>query len=118
MGSHSRQKGKSGEREAAKQLALHWGAHDARRSVQYCGAAGDADLAGVTGIHCEVKRYARIAALDFLEQAEMDACNGDVPVVIIREDCQTDWTVMLRVSHAPEFARRLLTLLGESRPSP
>ena len=113
MGKHSRQKGKRGEREAAAQIAHHWGAVGARRSVQFCGRAGDADLTGVTGLHCEVKRYARIAALDFLEQAELDAGAGEVPIVLMREDCATEWTVMLRVSQAPEFARRLVSMLEQ-----
>lgn len=117
MGKHSRSKGKRGEREAAAQIAHHWGAVGARRSVQFCGRAGDADLTGVDGIHCECKRYARIAALDFLEQAEMEAQPGSVPVVLMREDCNTEWTVMLRVSQAPEFARRLVAMLGEAKPS-
>ena len=116
MGKHSRQKGKRGEREAAAQIAHHWGAVGARRSVQFCGRAGDADLTGVEGLHCEVKRYARIAALDFLEQAQLEAEPGNVPVVLMREDCETDWTVMLRVSDAPEFARRLVRMLGEATP--
>ena len=115
MGKHSRQKGKRGEREAAAQIAHYWGAVGARRSVQFCGRAGDADLTGVPGIHVECKRYARIAALDFLEQAEMDATAGEVPVVLMREDCATEWTVMLRVSQAPEFARRLVAMLGEAK---
>jgi len=83
--------------------------------VQFCGRAGDADLTGVDGLHCEVKRYARIAALDFLEQAQLDATPGAVPVVLMREDCATEWTVMLRVSQAPEFARRLVAMLGEAK---
>ena len=117
MGKHSRQKGKRGEREAAAQIAHHWGAVGARRSVQFCGRAGDADLTGVDGIHCECKRYARIAALDFLEQAEMEAQPGSVPVVLMREDCNTEWTVMLRVSQAPEFARRLVAMLSKAKTS-
>lgn len=114
MGKHSRQKGKRGEREAAAQIAHHWGATDARRSVQFCGRSGDADLIGVPGIHVEVKRYAAISALRFLKQAEADATPGTVPVVVMREDAATEWTVMLRVSDAPEFARRLVQLLGEA----
>jgi hypothetical protein len=85
--------------------------------VQFCGRAGDADLTGVPGIHVECKRYSRIAALDFLEQAELDATAGHVPVVVMREDCATEWAVMVRVSQAPEFARRLLAMLGEATPA-
>ncbi len=46
MGSHSRTKGKVGERECAAELAKHWNCTEARRSVQFCGDAGDADLKG------------------------------------------------------------------------
>lgn len=116
MGKASRDKGKRGEREAAAQIAHHWGATGARRSVQFCGGAGDADLIGAPGLHLEVKRYARIAALDFLEQAEMDAKPGTVPIVLMREDASTEWVCMLRVHDAPEFARRLTQLLGEATP--
>jgi hypothetical protein len=113
MGLHSRNKGKRGEREAAAAVVHHWNAAGARRSQQFCGRDGDADLTGVPGMHLEVKRYARIAALDFLEQAEMDATPGSVPVVLMREDTSTEWVAMVRVSDAPEFARRLTKLLGE-----
>ena len=47
----------------------------------------------------------------------MDATAGDVPVVLMREDCATEWTVMVRVSQAPEFARRLVAMLGEAKPT-
>jgi hypothetical protein len=117
MGLHSRNKGKRGEREAAAVIAQHWNATAARRSQQFCGRDGDADLTGVPGMHLEVKRYARIAALDFLEQAEMDATPGSVPVVLMREDTSTEWVAMVRVSDAPEFARRVMQLLGENAPA-
>jgi hypothetical protein len=116
MGKRSRDKGKRGEREAAAMIAHHWNATGARRAVQFCGRSGDADLTGVPGLHCEVKRYARISALDFLQQAEMDASPDTVPVVLMREDTSTEWVVMLRVSDAPEFARRLLQMVGEPGP--
>lgn len=117
MGKASRDKGKRGEREAAASVSHHWNAAGARRSQQFCGRDGDADLTGVPGMHLEVKRYARIAAIDFLEQAEMDAASGNVPVVLMREDTSTEWVAMVRVSDAPEFARRLMQLLGEHTPA-
>jgi len=117
MGKASRDKGKRGEREAASAIAQHWNAKEARRAVQFCGRAGDADLAGVPGLHCEVKRYARLASIDFIEQAEMDAAPGMVPVVLMRDDTSTEWVCMLRVSDAPEFARRLVSMLNEATPS-
>ena len=113
MGSHSRTKGKVGERECAAELAKHWNCTEARRSVQYCGDAGDADLKNTGNIHCEVKRYCRIAVTDFLEQAEMDAAPGQTPVVVFRQDGENNWICMMRVSDAPQFARELLNLIGE-----
>jgi len=116
MGRHSRQKGKAGEREAAAILQQHWNATEARRAQQFCGAAGDADLLGLPGLHCEVKRYAAIGALKFLEQAERDATPGTVPFVMMRQDGDTEWAVMLRPSDAPEFARRVLAMIAERPP--
>lgn len=113
MGRMQRQKGKAGEREAAAVLALHWGALNARRSVQFCGKAGDADLTGIPGMHLEVKRYAGIAALRFGEQAQRDAAPGAVPVVVMREDGNTQWWAMVPVEDCPAFARALLGVLGE-----
>jgi hypothetical protein len=46
----------------------------------------------------------------------MDANPDTVPVVLMREDTSTEWVVMLRVSDAPEFARRLLQMVGEPGP--
>lgn len=116
MGSHSRTKGKVGERECAAELAKHWNCTDARRSVQYCGAvAGDADLKNTGNLHVEVKRYCRVAVTDWLVQSEHDAskAQGQVPVVVFRQDGENNWICMMRVSDAPQFARELLNLIGE-----
>jgi hypothetical protein len=48
-------------------------------------------------VHIECKRYASIAALRFLEQAERDAASGAVPVVLMRQDGDTEWVLMLRL---------------------
>lgn len=113
MGAHSRSKGKSGERECASALATHWGCREARRAVQYCGDAGDADLKGTGQLHVECKRYCRIAVTDWLEQAEMDAAPGQLPVVVFRQDGEQNWICMMRVSDAPQFARELLGMIKE-----
>lgn len=113
MGKASRDKGKRGEREAAAIIGQHWNATEARRSVQFCGRVGDADLIGVPGLHLEVKRYAGIAALRFGEQAQRDATPGTVPVVLMREDGGTQWWAMLPVEDCPAFARVLLGVLNE-----
>ena len=105
MGRMSREKGKRGEREFAKLLSDM--GIDARRSQQFCGAAGDADLVtSLPGVHWEIKRYARVAAIRFLEQAERDS-KEDLAVVALRED-RGSWVVMLRAEHLERLARRIV----------
>lgn len=55
---NSREKGKRGERELAGELRRH--GYDARRGQQYCGANGDADVVGLSGLHIECKRVERL----------------------------------------------------------
>ena len=69
---NSRQKGKRGELMAAKELERLFGC-EARRSQQYCGEAGDADIiTSIDGIHFEVKNVQRLNLHAALEQA--DSC--------------------------------------------
>ena len=104
MGAASKRKGTSGEREAAEAVTRHLRI-SARRSAQYCGTAGDADLTVDAPIAIEVKRYAKIGALKFLRQAERDAqATGDLPIVVMREDGDTKWVVMLRLEDCQRFA--------------
>ena len=51
MGKSQREKGKRGERELAG--ILRENGYECRRGQQYCGAAGDADVVGLSGIHIE-----------------------------------------------------------------
>lgn len=95
---NSRAKGARGEREARDAVKLHWGASDCIRAAQANGSFSG-DLLGVPpGLHCEVKFYSSIAALKFLRQAERDAKPGEVPVVLMRENGDTEWVVMVRLS--------------------
>ena len=57
MGKSQREKGKRGERELANLLKDH--GYNCRRSQQYCGTNGDADVVGLPGIHIECKRVER-----------------------------------------------------------
>jgi Holliday junction resolvase len=105
MGRTSREKGKRGERELAQ--ALRDLGIDARRSVQYSGREGTADLTtSLPGVHWEAKRSARIAALRFLEQAERDSPATDLPVVACRED-RGPWTVIVRLEDLPRLAEKI-----------
>jgi hypothetical protein len=101
---NSKRKGKAGELDAARAVLQHLGL-ELRRTAQVDGKLS-ADLIGWEGVHVECKRRASIAALNHLRQAESDA-KGEVPIVLMREDGDTEWVVMLRLSDLPELARRV-----------
>lgn len=97
---NSRRKGKRGELEAAKVLRKL--GIDARRSVQYCGTQGTADLAVNCPIHFEVKRQERLDVYRAMEQAANDSC-GNVPVVLWRRN-RREWLLIMRLQDVPQFA--------------
>ena len=105
MGKASRDKGKRGEREARDQIRKLWNAPDCIRAAQSCGAWSADVLAALPDSHVEVKRYAKIAACRFLEQAIADA-KDDLPILLMRED-KGEWMVLLRMSDTPRFATSL-----------
>ena len=111
MGSLSKQKGKRMEREAAKALNLVLGV-EARRSVQYCGGAGDADLTTtLDGVHFEVKSRAAHSCLRFYEQAAKDAAEAStIPVVLLRENGDTDFYVLVALSDLRALSNRVTAL--------
>lgn len=88
---NSNRKGRNGERELARLLRGY--GYAARRGQQYCGAAGDADVVGLPGVHIEVKRTEKLSLYDALAQAIADARPGEMPIVVHRRnDCQ--WVVI------------------------
>ena len=91
---NSKQKGSRGERELAKKLKEH--GYDCRRSVQYCGANGDADVIGLDGIHIECKRVERLNIQDAMAQAISDS-KEDMPTVMHRKN-NSEWLVTMRLS--------------------
>lgn len=116
MGRSSREKGKRGERELAE--ALRGLGFDARRTQQYAGTAGTADVSSsIDDVHWEVKRYARIASLRFLEQAERDCDDQAIPVVACRED-RGRWAVILRLDDLPRLAEAIAGARGTSPTTP
>ena len=91
MGKAQRDKGKRGELEASKKLSKMLGVH-VWRSQQYHGVTGSADLAGVDGLHFEVKRTERLSLYAALEQAAGD-CGDDIPVKFHRRN-NKKWVTM------------------------
>ncbi len=109
MGRSQREKGKRGERDARDLVRELWQAPNCIRSAQVSGSFAADLLHGPAELHLEVKRYSRIAAIRWLEQAEKDSeQSGDVPTVLFREDGNTDWYVAIPMKDAERFARTLL----------
>lgn len=61
-------------------------------------------------MHLEVKRYAKIAAMAFMEQAVRDS-KGLIPVVLMREN-DGDWVMMVRLQDSVGFSRNLVEHLN------
>lgn len=104
---NSRAKGARGERSARDAVRLYWGAEACVRTAQVSGKFSS-DLTGaLEGAHLEVKCLAGIHALRFLDQARRDAKEGEIPVVLMKED-RGPWVVMVEIERSPEFAERLV----------
>lgn len=102
MAINGKQKGKRGELELAKKLREY--GYDARRSVQYSGANGDADVVGLAGVHIEVKRRERLNIEDAMAQSKHDAREGEIPVVMHRKN-NCEWLVTLQLDKFIELYR-------------
>lgn len=100
---NSRAKGSKGEREIAKILRDY--GFDARRSVQYSGANGDADVIGIDGIHIECKRVERLNIYEAMEQSQRDARENETPVVIHRKN-RKPWLVTMTLEDFIGLYRR------------
>ena len=92
---NSKRKGSAGERELANKLKEY--GYDARRSVQYNGKDGQADVVGLPNIHCEVKRVEKLNLYNAMDQAKRDAKNGDLPAVFHRKN-RCNWMVTMELT--------------------
>lgn len=91
---NSKAKGARGERELSKKLTGYgW---PSRRTQQYCGAVGDADIIGLPGIHVECKRVERLVLDKAMDQAVSDCTDGSIPTVMHRKD-KGEWLVTMRL---------------------
>ena len=94
MAVNSKQKGAAGERELANLLKEY--GYDTKRSVQYNGKDGQADVIGLPHIHCEVKRVEKLNLYNAMDQAKRDAKNGDLPAVFHRKN-RCNWMVSMEL---------------------
>lgn len=99
---NSRAKGKAGELELARVLREY--GYGCRRSVQYSGANGDADVVGLPGIHIECKRVERLDLPGAVEQAKRDARPGELPAVMHRKN-RGGWLVTMPMEGWMELYR-------------
>lgn len=87
---NSRRKGKDGELELAGILKKY--GYSCRRSQQYCGSSGDADVIGLPGIHIECKRVEALNIDKAMAQSRSDAKEDEIPAVFHRKNRQ-GWKV-------------------------
>ena len=95
MAINSKQKGKNGELELAREFREY--GYDARRSVQYNGKAeeGQPDLLGLPHIHIECKRTEKLNLYDAMNQAKRDSSEtDDIPVVFHRRN-HCEWVAIM-----------------------
>lgn len=91
---NSKRKGAKGEVELAHKLKEY--GYDTRRSVQYNGKDGQADVIGLPHIHVEVKRVEKLNIYDAIAQAIRDAKNGNLPAVFHRKN-RCNWLVTMEL---------------------
>ena len=106
MGRFSRNKGKTGERELAKELIRVLGV-SARRGVQYSGGPDSPDIeTDIPDLHIECKRTEHFRLYDAMAQAEKDAGPAKTPIVVHRSN-RRPWVVIVKLDDLPNLVRRL-----------
>ena len=112
MGRFSRNKGKTGERELAKELMRVLGV-SARRGVQYSGGPDSPDVeTDIPDLDIECKRTEHFRLYDALSQAENDAKNRKTPIVIHRSN-RHPWVVIVKLDDLPALVEKI-NLFNES----
>ena len=112
MGRSQREKGKRGERLAAKAVSQAIRL-PARRGVQFKGGADSADLeVELEGVHWEVKFVERESIRSWMKQAEADS-GGLVPVVLSKRN-REPWLITLPLERLYEFHTRLEAAAAQS----
>jgi len=112
MGKFSREKGKRGEREAARLLTTLLGEKFVR-GRQFSGSQASPDVKGDTALHVEVKRDESTLSLKTytaLEQAKADA-GTNIPFVMSRRNGK-QWVFVIDETNLVEFCREVARLLS------
>lgn len=110
---NSRAKGKRGELEAA--LLLTQMGLKSRRSAQYCGANGDADLAIEADLHVEVKLQEQMHPYKWMEQAVRDSAKTRRKPVVLCRRTRSPWLVIVQASDLVAVCKEVLDALIRSQ---
>jgi hypothetical protein len=108
---NSRAKGKAGELEAAHYLGDLFKL-PVRRGQQFRGGADSPDVAGLRGLHVEVKRVEKMNADTALEQSARDAGTDEVPVLLHRSN-RKRWKMTFYADDLLRFLDAAGTLIDE-----
>ena len=121
---NSKQKGKRGELEAARELTRLLGV-EYRRSQQYMGTADSADIIpvnGANGLHFEVKRTEKLRVYEFIEQAVADCGSLDIPIVLHKQNSTSaepkPWLAIIRLDDLPQLAVTIFHILSSDDDQP
>lgn len=112
-GLHSKNKGKVGEREFAREINTLFDI-GARRTAQCRGTAISGDVECEAPVLWEVKRTARshFHMWSALKQASEDSDGIKIPAVAHRCDNEK-WIVIVELDHLPEFVRAMRPFIKE-----
>ena len=102
----SRAKGARGELEACEALARI--GLDCRRSVQYNGRSGLADLVCDADLHIEVKRTEKLNPYRFMDQALGDARRTGHPALVVMRSSYKPWLILCRVDDVVRIAEEII----------
>lgn len=113
-GLKSRNKGKRGERQAAKELNRLLDA-DTRRGRQFQGGPGSPDVVGLDGIHIEVKYdESTMGKMLYraLQQSSEDCSENNIPIVVGRRNYH-NWVLAVELENIVPLARAICKILDE-----
>lgn len=106
---NSRAKGKRGELEAA--LLLTQMGLKSRRSAQYCGKGGDADLALEADLHVEVKLQEQMHPYKWMEQAIRDSAKTKRRPIVLCRRTRSPWLVIMQADDLIPISREVLNAI-------
>ena len=107
---NSKQKGNRAERALADTLSEMTGLTVRRNLQSRDGGSNNPDIAGIEGLHIEVKHVEKLNIWNALEQALTD-CKGAIPVVFFKRN-RTPWNIAVQLDYTEAFCVHFLEAMG------